>query len=149
MYITIDNIFFYKFLWFFVIYIFVVIILVQFYVILVRNNMFHKKKHRSFDFGYHFLLCNRYRVSLLMKQTNKLLTHFNDATYRNYIFLAERGVQLDNGVTPRGFVGLTIFHMIFSIFSLNVGTLCGILPVQHYNVIDIFCFFLKNLLINQ
>ena len=49
---TIDNIFFIYFLKFLVIFIFVVVILVQFYVILVRNGMFYKKQ--ILKVGYHF-----------------------------------------------------------------------------------------------
>jgi hypothetical protein len=35
-----------------------------------------------------------------MKKNDKILTRFGDATYQKYIFLAARGVQLDNGLTP-------------------------------------------------
>jgi hypothetical protein len=45
---------------------FVVVILVQFYVISVRNCIVWKKKN-IIKFGYQFSLCNRYRVHLLMK----------------------------------------------------------------------------------
>ena len=34
-----------------------------------------------------------------MKEIDNILTHFGDATYQKYIFLATRCVQLDNGVT--------------------------------------------------
>ena len=54
------------FLKFLVILIFVVIILVQFYVILVRNGMF-LLEIKILKFDYHFLLCNTYCVYLLMK----------------------------------------------------------------------------------
>ena len=53
---------------------FVVLFLVQFCIILVRNGMFYEKI-QIIIFGYHFLLSNRYRVYLLMKK----LTHFGDA----------------------------------------------------------------------
>ena len=41
--------------------------------------MFFLKK--ILKFGYHFLLCNKYRV-LLMKFFFPILTHFGDATYQ-------------------------------------------------------------------
>ena len=35
------------------------------------------------------------------KTIDKILTHFGDATYQKWdFFLAARGAQLDNGVTP-------------------------------------------------
>ena len=140
--------YFYKFLWFFVIYIFVVIILVQFYVILVRNNMFHKK-----NIDHSILVTISYYVidTVYLFSWNKLINYWPILMMQlteTIFFWPNVVFNLTMEWPPRGFVGLTIFHMIFSIFNLNVGTLCGILPVQHYNVIDIFCFFL-NLLINQ
>ena len=38
---------------------------VQFYIILIRNGVFYIKK--TIKFGYHFLLCNKYRVYLFMR----------------------------------------------------------------------------------
>ena len=67
IYTTIDSIFLYSFI-FFVIFIFVVNVLVQLCIILVRNGMFYKKKTKIIKFGDYFLLCNRYRVYLLMKK---------------------------------------------------------------------------------
>ena len=52
---------------FLVIFIFVVICLVQFCVIVIRNGMFYWK-NKIIKFSYHFLLCSRYRVYLLMKK---------------------------------------------------------------------------------
>ena len=46
IYTTIDSIFLYSFI-FFVIFIFVVNVLVQLCIILVRNGMFYKKKQKS------------------------------------------------------------------------------------------------------
>ena len=34
------------------------------------------------------------------KKIDKIFTHFGDATYQKYNFLATRGVQLDNEVSP-------------------------------------------------
>ena len=82
IYITIDNIFCICFWNFSSSSFFVVIILIQFYVILVRNGMF-LLRIKILEFGYHFLLCNTYCVYLLMKKIDKILTHFGDATYQN------------------------------------------------------------------
>ena len=57
------------------------------------------KKQYILKFGYQFLLYNTYYLYLLMKEIDNILTHFGDATYQKYIFLAARCVQLDNGVT--------------------------------------------------
>ena len=60
-------------------------LLVQFYIILVRNGMFYEK-HKSSYLVTILLLCNGYRVYLLMKKIDKILTHFGDALCRKYIF---------------------------------------------------------------
>ena len=47
IYVTIENIFCVYFLKFLVIFIFVVIVLVQYCIILVRNNVFYKNQNRQ------------------------------------------------------------------------------------------------------
>ena len=70
IYITIDSIFCIFVFWNFShLHFFVVIFLVQFCFILARNGMFYNKK-RIIKFSYHSLLCNRYRVYLLMTRKN-------------------------------------------------------------------------------
>ena len=63
---TIDSIFFIYFLIFLVIIKFSINFLVQFCVILVRNNMFYKENKSSYLVTI-FLVCNKYRVCLLIK----------------------------------------------------------------------------------
>ena len=55
----------------------VVNVLVQFRVILVRNDIFIYRK-QNIKFGYRFLLCNKYHVYKLLKKNDKKLTHFGD-----------------------------------------------------------------------
>ena len=57
---------------------FVVICLVQLYVILVRNRMFYDNWKQIIKFSYHFLLCNKYHVYLLRKQNWNLQLYFFD-----------------------------------------------------------------------
>ena len=64
----------YIFVEFLVIFIFVVIVLVQLCVVLVRNGMFMIKKKNWLP----FLLCYRYHVYLLIKNIGKILSHFGD-----------------------------------------------------------------------
>ena len=82
IYITIDNIFLYTFLKFLVIFIFVVIILVQFCVILVRNGMFYLEKNKSLNLVivFYYVIDTVYIYS--WKRIDKILTHFGDATYQ-------------------------------------------------------------------
>ena len=61
---------------FLVIFIFVVFVLVQFCVILIRNGMFYINK--IFKFGYKCLLCNGFCVYLPMKKNENNLTYFGD-----------------------------------------------------------------------
>ena len=39
-------------------------------------------KKKVTTFGYHFVLCNRYFVFVLMKKNDKILTHFGDANLK-------------------------------------------------------------------
>ena len=39
-----------------------------------------KNLKQIIKFGYHFLLCNKYCVYLLMKKIDNFFTHFGDAT---------------------------------------------------------------------
>ena len=76
---TIDNIFFIYFLKFLVIFIFLIIVLIQFCIILARNGMFSRNKISS------NLVINFYHVIDTMyiyswKKIDKILTHFGDAT---------------------------------------------------------------------
>ena len=67
IYITINNFFKFFFLKNLVIFTFVIIVLVHFYIILIRNNKFYKKT-QLIKFGHHFVLCNRYCVYILTKK---------------------------------------------------------------------------------
>ena len=61
------------------------IVLVQFCIIIVRNGMFYEK-HKSLYLVTTFLLSNRNCVYLLMKKTDKILTHLGDALCKKYIY---------------------------------------------------------------
>ena len=75
--------------------------LVQLCIILVGIGMLYEKS-QIIIFGYHFLLCNRYCVYVLMiKKIDKILTHIDDALCKKYnCFFIARDVQLDNRVKP-------------------------------------------------
>ena len=99
MYITIDNLFCICFWKFWSSSFFVVIILIQFCVILVRNGMFYSKQRSSnLVTIFYYVIDTMYIYS--WKEIDEILTHFGHATYQSKFFLAACGVQLDNGVTP-------------------------------------------------
>ena len=99
IYITIDSIFLKKI----VIFIFVVINLVQFCIILVRNSMFYKKHKSSYMVTAFYYVINTVFI-YSWKNIAKILTHFDDALCTKYIFFIAHGVQLDNRVNPLGII---------------------------------------------
>ena len=76
---------------------------VQFYIILIRNGVFYIKK--TIKFGYHFLLCNKYRVYLFMRSKwQKVVPFWWCNLEKNNFILFACGVQFDNGVQPLGMI---------------------------------------------
>ena len=68
-----------------VIFIFVVIILIQFCVILVRNGMFYSKQRSSnLVTIFYYVIDIVYIYS--WKEIDKILTHFGHATYQSKFF---------------------------------------------------------------
>ena len=94
IYIIIDSIFFNIFLKFLVMFIFYS----NCFSSIMRHYSWKRyvllKKH-IIKFGYHSLICNKYRVYILM--IDKILIRFCDATLK--FFCLARDVLLDNGVT--------------------------------------------------
>ena len=75
-----------------IIFIFVLIVLVHFYMIMVRNGMLYKIKNKK-SLGYHFLLCNRYCVYLLMKKKiDKIFTHLVMLYFKSMYFFGSHVV---------------------------------------------------------
>jgi hypothetical protein len=102
IYITIDSIFG---IWFemFSHHLFVVIVLIQFCVILVRNGMFWiNKKSSNLVIHFYYVIDTMYIYS--RKEIIKFWPILVMLYWKSRIFLFARGVQLDNGVaSPRGF----------------------------------------------